>query len=91
MAFVDELLQKSKAANKTIVLCEGEDKRVVEAAAKIVQEGIEKGEIKKGDVRAISSEIYGLICSTLVYKKREQEMDIMKLYHEFKRKSSRLC
>ena len=42
MAFVDELLQKSKAANKTIVLCEGEDKRVVEAAAKIVQEGIAK-------------------------------------------------
>ena len=36
---------------------------------KIVQEGIEKGEIKKGDTRAIASEIYGLICSTLVYQK----------------------
>ena len=42
MAFVDELLQKSKAANKTIVLCEGEDKRVVDAASKIVKEGIAK-------------------------------------------------
>ena len=42
MAFVDELLNKAKAANKTIVLCEGEDKRVVEAAAKIVKEGIAK-------------------------------------------------
>ena len=51
---------------------------------KIVQEGIEKGEIKKGDSRAIASEIYGLICSTLVYKKREvPNMDIMKLYHEY--------
>ena len=51
---------------------------------KIVQEGIEKGEIKNGDTRAIASEIYGLICSTLVYKKREGEnMDIMKLYHEY--------
>ena len=50
----------------------------------IVQEGIEKGEIKKGDTRAIASEIYGLICSTLVYKKREgEQMDIMKLYHEY--------
>ena len=50
----------------------------------IVQEGIEKGEIKKGDTRAIASEIYGLICSTLVYKKREgAQMDIMKLYHEY--------
>ena len=42
MAFVDELLQKSKAANKTIVLCEGEDKRVVDAASQIVKEGIAK-------------------------------------------------
>lgn len=42
MSFVDELLKKAKAANKTIVLCEGEDKRVVEAAAKIVKEGIAK-------------------------------------------------
>ena len=51
---------------------------------KIVQEGIEKGEIKDGDTRAIASEIYGLICSTLVYKKREGEnMEIMKVYHEY--------
>ena len=42
MAFVDELLEKAKAANKTIVLCEGEDKRVVDAAAKIVKDGIAK-------------------------------------------------
>jgi phosphate acetyltransferase len=42
MSFVDELLNKSKQANKTIVLCEGEDKRVVDAASKIVKEGIAK-------------------------------------------------
>lgn len=42
MSFVNELLDKAKAANKTIVLCEGEDKRVVEAAAKIVKDGIAK-------------------------------------------------
>ncbi|MCR5046068.1 MAG: phosphate acetyltransferase [Treponema sp.] len=42
MSFVDELLAKAKSAGKTIVLCEGEDKRVVEAASKIVKEGIAK-------------------------------------------------
>ena len=42
MKFVDDLLQKAKKANKTIVLCEGEDKRVVEAASKIVKDGIAK-------------------------------------------------
>ena len=50
----------------------------------IVKEGIQKGEIKEGNPEAIASEIYGLICSTLVYKKREKEnMDIMKLYNEY--------
>ena len=42
MDFVKDLRSKAKAANKTIVLCEGEDKRVVEAASRIVKEGIAK-------------------------------------------------
>lgn len=42
MDFVEQLKEKAKAASKKIVLCEGEDKRVVEAAAKIVREGIAK-------------------------------------------------
>jgi len=50
----------------------------------IVKIGIEKKEIKKGDPLAIASEIYGLICSSLVYKIRnEKEINIMKLYKEF--------
>ena len=42
MDFVSQLKEKAKLAGKKIVLCEGEDKRVVEAAAKIVKEGIAK-------------------------------------------------
>ncbi len=49
----------------------------------IVKEGIEVGQIKKGNPQAISSEIYALICSALVYKTRNEEIDIMKLYKEF--------
>ena len=50
----------------------------------IVKEGIEKKEIKEGNPKVIASEIYGLICSTLVYKLRnEKEIDIMRLYKEF--------
>ena len=50
----------------------------------IVEQGIENGEIKKGNPQAIASEIYGLICSTLVYKIRNKEtLDTMKLYKEF--------
>lgn len=50
----------------------------------IVKEGIEKGQIKNGNPKVIASEIYGLICSTLIYKLRNNgEIDVMKLYKEF--------
>ena len=40
MALLDEIKAKAASLKKTIVLCEGEDKRVVEAAAQITREGI---------------------------------------------------
>ena len=50
----------------------------------IVEEGIEAKQIKNGNPQVIASEIYGLICSSLVYKIRNNnEIDIMKLYKEF--------
>ncbi len=39
---LDEIKSKAKALQKTIVLCEGEDKRVVKAAADATKEGIAK-------------------------------------------------
>ncbi len=39
---LDEIKSKAKALKKTIVLCEGEDKRVVKAAADATREGIAK-------------------------------------------------
>ena len=42
MSLLDEIKQKAASRKKTIVLCEGEDKRVVEAAAQITKEGIAK-------------------------------------------------
>ena len=42
MALLDEIKAKAASLKKTIVLCEGENKRVVEAAAQITKEGIAK-------------------------------------------------
>ena len=51
---------------------------------KIVKDGIAAGQIKQGDSKAIASEIYGLICSSLVYKIREAEnFNVNDLYHQF--------
>ena len=67
-------------------MCKQQVYKYISKIEEIVKEGIEKGEIKKGNPEAIASEIYGLICSTLVYKLRKDEpLDIMKLYYEFER------
>ncbi len=42
MGLLEEIKAKAAARKKTIVLCEGEDSRVVEAAAEITKEGIAK-------------------------------------------------
>ncbi len=56
----------------------------IEKIEQVVKAGIEKGEIKPGNPQAIASEIYSLICSSLVYKARnEEKIDVMKLYKEF--------
>ncbi|MBR7099974.1 MAG: phosphate acetyltransferase [Clostridia bacterium] len=39
---LQQIKDRAKAANKTIVLCEGEDERVVRAAAQVTKEGIAK-------------------------------------------------
>lgn len=50
----------------------------------IVKEGVTAGQIKSGNSKAIASEIYGLICSSLVYKIREGEnFSVTELYHQF--------
>lgn len=65
-------------------MCKAQVYNYINKIENIVIEGIEKGEIKQGNPQAIASEIYGLICSTLVYKLRQKDpLDVMKLYYEF--------
>ena len=50
----------------------------------IVKEGIKAGQIRNGNTKIMASEIYGLICSTLVCKMREREnFDILQLYNQY--------
>ena len=55
----------------------------IDKIEQIVKQGIECGQIKKGNSEAIASEIYGLICSSLINKLRNNgQIDVMKLYKE---------
>ena len=55
MNILDEIKNKAKALNKTIVLCEGEDKRVVKAASDTVKEGVARI-VLLGDEQTIKAE-----------------------------------
>ena len=49
----------------------------------IVKEGIEKGELANGDPNVIASGIFGMACSSLIYKMRiDKQIEIEKLYRE---------
>ncbi|MCH5160120.1 MAG: phosphate acetyltransferase [Clostridiales bacterium] len=54
MSILEQIKSKASKLHKTIVLCEGEDSRVVEAAQKATEEGIAKI-VLLGDEKAIKS------------------------------------
>ena len=50
----------------------------------IVKEGIENDEFYDGDVEAIASGIFGVTCSSLIYRlKRNKEVDVQRVYEGF--------
>lgn len=51
---------------------------------KIVNEGIANGEFYDGDVEAIASGIFGVTCSSLIYRiKKNRQVDAMQVYNGF--------
>ena len=56
---LDEIKSKAKALQKTIVLCEGEDSRVVKAAADATKEGVAKIVLlgNEADIKAKNPEV----------------------------------
>lgn len=50
----------------------------------IIQEGIDNGEFYDGDVEAIASGIFGVTCSSLIYRlKKNRDVDIDRVYKGF--------
>lgn len=58
----------------------------IQMIQEIVKEGMEKGELAKGDPNVIASGIFGFACSSLIYKMRqEKNIDVQKLYAEIEK------
>lgn len=51
---------------------------------KIVEEGIENDEFYDGDIEAIASGIFGVTCSSLIYRlKKNRQVDMKRVYEGF--------
>ena len=56
----------------------------IKIVEKIVKEGIENNEFYDGDVEAIAAGIFGVTCSSLIYRiKKNREVDVKTIYQGF--------
>ena len=78
------LLSELWGKGTTNQICQKNISDYINKLEDIIREGIKRGEIKNKNPQIVASEIYGLICSTLIYKMRNNnEIDIMDLYKGF--------
>jgi AcrR family transcriptional regulator len=56
----------------------------IKVIEEIVKEGIDNGEFYDGDIEAIASGIFGVTCSSLIYRlKRNKDVDVQRVYQGF--------
>lgn len=67
------------------VLCKEKVMEYIAVVQRIIEEGMEKGDIKQCDSEILACEIFSLTCSTLIFKRKTQELEIDKLYHEYEK------
>lgn len=83
-AFVTILLSQIWGKEPRNVNCRTQLLGCIEVVEKIIKDGIEKGELVKGNPEVIATQIFSLTCSSLIYKlKNNEPIDIQELYNEF--------
>lgn len=51
---------------------------------KVIQEGMNNGELYEGDAKAIASEIFGITCSSLIYRMNlNEQVEVNQIYNKF--------
>ena len=70
---------------KRNVLCKQKVMEYIAVVQKIIEQGMQKGDIKQCDSEVLACEIFSLTCSSLIYRRKTQEFDIEKLYQEYEK------
>lgn len=69
------------------VFCKDKVMEYVEVVRKIVQEGVDNGDIIECNAEMLASEIFSLTCSTLIYKRKAnlEQIDVQRIYKEYEK------
>ena len=82
--FITILLSQIWGKEPRNVACKNYVFDYINIIEKIIQDGIDKGELNNVDPQVLASSIFGFTCSSLLYKiKTEKELDIQTLYKEY--------
>jgi AcrR family transcriptional regulator len=81
--FITMVLSEIWGTSPRAKICQKYMFEYLEMVQNIVEEGIKKGEIVGSDPNVIVSGIFGFVCSSLIYKIRENKnIEVMELYKE---------
>lgn len=69
------------------VFCKEKVMEYISVIQKIVQEGVDNGDIVECDSEILASEIFSLTCSTLIYRRKTklEQIDVQKIYKEYEK------
>lgn len=69
------------------VFCKDKVVEYISVIQKIVNEGVNNGDIVDCDAEILASEIFSLTCSTLIYKRKSNldQIDVQKIYKEYEK------
>lgn len=82
--FLNVILSQIWGEEEKNIKCKKAVFEYVKIIEKIIKEGIENNEFYQGDVEAIASGVFGVTCSSLIYRlKKNRTVDIENVYNGF--------
>lgn len=82
--FLNVIFSQIWGAEERNIKCKKAVFKYIKIIEKIIKEGIENNEFYDGDVEALASGVFGVTCSSLIYRlKKNREVDIQSVYNGF--------
>lgn len=82
--FLNVIFSQIWGSEEKNIKCKKAVFKYIKIIEEIIKEGIENDEFCDGDIEALASGIFGVTCSSLIYRlKKNKEVDVHKVYNGF--------